>query len=208
MLQSLQHHNTKFENLTGTQNLQTNSLNLEEQNQIEVKKQMIHHLSHNKIDNAVNQHQPSAIPIAIPSNLLSNGNNSSSTSSGRRFEKRYHTVGEIDGIVKHGLTVTGVNGNVNNNGTNIIGVNPSNLGILKRFSWNVSSAMSGSSRKISSKFSELVKSLLFFIKLIFIFIYFRIVEDLVNQLLVQMIHLVRLHLELVQLHVLHMIIHN
>lgn len=67
---------------------------------------------------------------------------------GRRFEKRYHTVGDIDGIKNNGPTLTGTD-----SGEQII--TPSG-GILKRFSWNVSSAMSGSSRKISSKFNELV----------------------------------------------------
>uniref|UniRef100_A0A915DTC2 DH domain-containing protein n=1 Tax=Ditylenchus dipsaci TaxID=166011 RepID=A0A915DTC2_9BILA len=86
------------------------------------------------------QTNPSHIPV------LSNGSNTSTVTmnGGRRFEKRYHTVGEIDGF-KTGASMGLANGS---------GVPPTG-GILKRFSWNVSSAMSGSSRKISSKFSEL-----------------------------------------------------
>ncbi|KAI1699380.1 rhoGEF domain-containing protein [Ditylenchus destructor] len=81
--------------------------------------------------------KPVASQIPVPNGSAMNG--------GRRFEKRYHTVGEIDGIKSTNGT-TGTSG--------CAGFPPSG-GILKRFSWNVSSAMSGSSRKISSKFNEL-----------------------------------------------------
>lgn len=143
---------------TVLQNLQTlsdssSSFNLQEQDQTEAKEQVSHRSSYRRSGGS-NQHQPSGIPVAIVTNLLSNGNNNLSASSGRRFEKRYHTVGEIDGIIKPGSSSTGIN--IGNNGTNVLGVAPPSGGILKRFSWNVSSAMSGSSRKISSKFSELV----------------------------------------------------
>ncbi|KAL7074868.1 hypothetical protein ACQ4LE_005640 [Meloidogyne hapla] len=114
-------------------------------------------------------------------NISSISNTSPSTNNQRRFEKRYHTVGEIDTVRRQtqkqfstlsnklklnctndDCNITDIEGECLNKSdstgipSNICNINSVNsTGILKRFSWNVSSAVSGSSRKISSKLQEL-----------------------------------------------------